>query len=226
MKVKRLLVVSAVVAVLMAAFAFYAASLLPPGAQLPTHWNAAGEADRFTAALPALLTMPGILLLVSLVFAALPSMEPLQDGMEGSQPLLRTVWIGMLVLLPVIELFNAAPAFGWPQPNSVRLISVGLLLMVIGNALPKSRPGFFVGIRTPWTITDTDNWIATHRLGGKLMVLGGLLIALSAVLPLGRQVRVALFFLILAAMIAPPLIYSWWFWHRKKTHANERSPTR
>lgn len=219
MKVKRLLIVSAVIAVAMAAFAFYAAGLLPPGAQLPTHWGPSGEADRFTAALPALLMMPAILLLVSLVFAALPYMEPLQDRMEGSQPLLRTVWIGMLVLLPVIELFNAAPAFGWPQPNSLRLISVGLLLMVIGNALPKSRPGFFVGIRTPWTITDTDNWIATNRLGGKLMVLGGLVIALSAVLPLDAQFRVGLFFVTVAAMVLPPLIYSWWFWHRKKTAA-------
>ena len=135
------------------------------------------------------------------------------------QPLLRTVWVGMLVLLPLIEIFNAAPAFGWSMPNSIRLISVGLLLMVIGNALPKSRPGFFVGIRTPWTITDTDNWIATNRLGGKLMMLGGLVIALSALVPLEGRFRVVLFFATIAAMVLPPLAYSWWFWHRKNTHA-------
>jgi uncharacterized membrane protein len=219
MKNKGLLVASLIVAALMAGFAFYAASLLPEGAQLPTHWGASGQPDRFADALPALLMMPGILLLISAVFAAVPYLDPLQDKLEGSQPLLRTVWIGMLVLLPVIEVFNAAPAFGWPMPNSVRLISVGLLLMVIGNALPKSRPGFFVGIRTPWTITDTDNWIATNRLGGKLMMLGGLVIALSALVPLGGQFRVVLFFATIAAMIVPPLVYSWWFWHRKKTHA-------
>ena len=118
--------------------------------------------------------------------------------------------------LPIVQVFNAAPAFGWPQPNSVRLISVGLLLMVIGNALPKSRPGVFIGIRTPWTITDTDNWIATHRLGGQLTMLAGLVIALSAVLPIDPQWRVVLFFGCLAGMVVPPLIYSWWFWHRKK----------
>jgi len=219
MKNKGLLAASLIVAALMAALAYYAASLLPAGAQLPTHWGASGKPDRFADALPALLMMPGILLLVSVIFAAVPYLDPLQDKLEGSQPLLRTVWIGMLVLLPIIELFNAAPAFGWPMPDSVRLISVGLLLMVIGNALPKSRPGFFVGIRTPWTITDTDNWIATHRLGGKLMMLGGFVIALSAVLPLDREFRVILFFASVAAMVLPPLIYSWWFWHRKKTHA-------
>jgi uncharacterized membrane protein len=215
-KNRDLLIASLIVATLMAGFAFYAANLLPAGAQLPTHWGASGQPDRFADALPALLMMPGIMLLISLVFTAVPYLDPLQDKLEGSQSLLRTVWIGMLALLPVIELFNAAPAFGWPMPNSVRLISVGLLLMVIGNALPKSRPGFFVGIRTPWTITDTDNWIATHRLGGKLMMLAGLIIALSAVLPLDRQFRVAVFFASIAGMVLPPLIYSWWFWHRKK----------
>jgi uncharacterized membrane protein len=219
MKNKGLLIASLIVAALMVGFAFYAESLLPAGAQLPTHWGATGRPDRFADALPALLMMPGILLLISAVFAAVPYLDPLQDKLEGSQPLLRTVWFGMLVLLPIIEVFNAAPAFGWSMPNSVRLISVGLLLMVIGNALPKSRPGFFVGIRTPWTITDTDNWIATNRLGGKLMMAGGLVIALSALIPLGGQFRVVVFFVAIAAMVVPPLIYSWWFWHRKKTHA-------
>ena len=216
MKNKGLLMASLVVAALMAGFAFYAASLLPEGAQLPTHWGASGQPDRYTSALPALLTGPGVLLLVALVFTLVPYLDPLQDRLEGSQPLLRTTWLGVLVLLPVVQVFNAAPAFGWPQPNSVRLISIGLLLMVIGNALPKSRPGFFIGIRTPWTITDTDNWIATHRLGGKLMMLAGLIIALSAMLPLDRQFRVVVFFACIAGMALPPLIYSWWFWHRKK----------
>ena len=219
MKNRGLLVASLVVAGLMTGLAVYAASLLPAGAQLPTHWGASGKPDRFADALPALLMLPAIMLLISLVFAAVPYLDPLQDGLEGSQPLLRTVWIGVLGLLPVVEVFNAAPAFGWPMPDSVPLISVGLLLMVIGNALPKSRPGFFVGIRTPWTITDTDNWIATHRLGGKLMMLGGLIIALSALVPLDGQFRVAVLFVTIAAMVVPPLVYSWWFWHRKKTHA-------
>jgi uncharacterized membrane protein len=216
MRNKWLLIASLLVAAAMVGFAFYAASLLPAGAQLPTHWGPTGAPDRYTDALPALLLMPGLLLGVTLLFVVIPYIEPLQDRLEGSAPLLRTVWIGMLLLFPIVEVFNAAPAFGWSQPNSVRLITVGLLLMLFGNALPKSRPGFFVGIRTPWTITDTDNWIATHRLGGKLMMLGGLVIAVSALLPLDPKFRVGLFFFAIAGMAIPPLVYSWWFWRRKK----------
>ena len=215
MKNKWLLIASLLVAAAMAGFAFYAASLLPEGAQLPTHWGAGGDADRYTAALPALLMPAGVLLFIAALCTLVPYLEPLQERLDGSQPLLRTAWVGMLVLLPIVQLFNAAPAFGWSQPNSIRMITVGLFLVVLGNALPKSRPGFFVGIRTPWTITDTDNWIATHRLGGKLMMLGGLAIAASALLT--GPLRVILFFVAIAGMIVPPIVYSWWFWQRKKS---------
>ena len=51
------------------------------------------------------------------------------------------------------------------------------------------------------------------------MMLGGLIIALSALAPLDGELRIAVFFVTVAAMVVPPLVYSWWFWHRKKTHA-------
>jgi uncharacterized membrane protein len=141
---------------------------------------------------------------------------------------LRTTWLGILFIMAMIQLAVAAPAFGVKAPVALPLLAVGLFFLAIGNALPKSRPGFFIGIRTPWTITDTDNWIATHRLGGKLMMLAGLVIALCAVLPLGRELRVVLFFASIAAMVLPPLIFSWWFWHRKKQTGapSEASPTK
>jgi len=149
---KWFVVASLAVAAAMAGFAFYAASLLPAGAQLPTHWGPTGAPDRFADALPALLMPAGILLFVTLLFSIIPYIEPLQERLEGSQPLLRTVWVGMLVLLPAVQLFNAAPAFGWSQPNSVRLISVGLLLMLFGNALPKTPPWLFC--RHPHPVDD------------------------------------------------------------------------
>jgi len=219
MKTRGLFLTSLLVAGAMVAFAFYTANLLPEGARLPVHWGGAGDADRMAAALPALLMPAGILLLVSGLLGIIPKLEPLQDRLEGSEPLLRTVWIGILALFPVIQFYTAAPAFGIDLPGSVRTISVGLLLTLFGNALPKSRPGFFVGIRTPWTITDTDNWIATHRLGGKLMLLGGLFIVIESLLPLDPKLHVALFFAAVLAIVVPPIVFSWWYWHRKKRSA-------
>lgn len=216
MNVKGLLIGSLALAAVMVALAFYAAGHLPPGTRLPVHWNAAGEVDGTMPALKALL-MPVIVVVVStMLFALIPRLEPLQERLEGSAEVLRTTWLGLLFIMAMIQLAVAAPAFGLTAPVALPMLAVGLFFVAIGNVLPKSRPGFFVGIRTPWTITDTDNWIATHRLGGKLMMLAGLVIAATALLPLDRQFRIILFFASIAAMVGPPLAYSWWFWHRKK----------
>ena len=102
------------------------------------------------------------------------------------------------------------------------MLLVGLLFVVIGNTLPKSRPGFFVGIRTPWTITDEDNWVATHRLGGKLFMLAGVALVIAALLDVSAGLRLAVMLggTLLAALV--PVVYSWWFW-RSHRHAGKEA---
>lgn len=215
MKVRGLLIVNLLLAAAMAGFGWWAAARLAPGTMLAVHWNASGEADRFQPALPALLWPAGLSVLVGLIMAAIPRMEPLQDRLEASAPVLRASWIGVMGLMVYVQAMIAAPALGWSIGVDLLLAGIGVLFLMIGNALPKSRPSFFVGIRTPWTLTDTDNWIATHRLGGKLMMAAGLAMLLAAFVPLAPEWR-------LSAMIAPlivatlvPVVYSWWLWRSR-----------
>jgi len=220
MKVKGLLIASLVLAALMAGFAFYAAGLVPPGTELPVHWNAAGEVNGTLPALRALLFPVWAVLGLAAFFALIPRIEPLQDRLEGSAEVLRTSWIGLLFIMIMVQAAVAAPALGLKVPVVLPLLGIGLFFILIGNVLPKSRPGFFVGIRTPWAILDTDNWIATNRLGGKLMMLAGLAMVASALLPFNRDLRVITMGASLALMIVPPFVYSWWLWHR----ANKAQP--
>jgi uncharacterized membrane protein len=215
MKVKGLLIASLVLAALMAGFAFYTAGLVPPGTELPVHWNAAGEVNGTLPALSALLFPVWAVLGLSAFFALIPRIEPLQERLEGSAEVLRTSWIGLLFIMVTVQAAVAAPALGIKLPVVLPLLGIGLFFILIGNVLPKSRPGFFVGIRTPWAILDTDNWIATNRLGGKLMMLAGVAMALSSLLPFNRDLRVITMGASLALMVVPPFAYSWWLWHRK-----------
>jgi uncharacterized membrane protein len=219
MKVMRLFLATVLVAAAMVGFAFYVAGQVPPGTELATHWNAAGEVDRHAPALQALLFPPAVAVILGLVFAAVPFIEPMQDRLEGSAPVMRASWIGLLLLMVFVQLMVAAPVLGWNLGINLLLAVLGGVLIVIGNVLPKSRPGFFVGIRTPWTITDTDIWIATHRLGGKLMILVGVVFVVLGLLPIPASARVPI---IVAGALGSALIpaaYSWWLWHRKRTHA-------
>ncbi|APE26968.1 SdpI family protein [Aurantiacibacter gangjinensis] len=215
MNVRVPLMISLAIMAAMTVFAFVTEARIPDGTQLPIHWNAAGEPDNFAPALTALLLPVGVLALTSLLFAIIPTMEPLQDRLEGSAPVLRATWIGMMLLCIVIQAVVGLPAWGVEIGVNAIIVGTGLLLVILGNVLPKSRPGFFVGIRTPWAILDTDNWIATHRLGGKLFMAAGLLIIIAALLPLDPALLAPI---VLASVLGAglvPFAYSWWLWHSR-----------
>ncbi|MBD8551256.1 SdpI family protein [Sphingomonas sp. CFBP 8764] len=170
MRYRNLIIASAVTAAGLAIVAALALGRLPAGTQLPTYWGPDGLPDRFADAETALFMPVALTVVVSLVMAALPSLEPMQDKLEQSAPLYRTAWAGLLGILILVEAMVAAPAFGITLPATTMLVGIGVLFVALGNVLPKSRPGFFVGIRTPWAIMDPDNWIATHRYGGRIMM--------------------------------------------------------
>lgn len=202
--------------ILLAIVAAVALSRLPAGTRLPTHWNAAGEADGLADAGTALFLPVVLTVAVSAMMWALPRIEPLQDRMANSASLLLATWGGLLAMMVLVEALIAAPAFGFALPPTMALAGAGLLFVVIGNALPKSRPGFFVGIRTPWTLTDPENWIATHRLGARTMVAGGAMLVAGALLPIDPAVRAGWTMAAIGVAVVPPIVYSWWFWRTRR----------
>ncbi len=67
--------------------------------------------------------------------------------------------------------------------NSTPHILVGLLFIVIGNYLPQCKPNYFVGIKTPWTLSNEEVWRKTHRFSGKVFVVLGVIMILSIFCP-------------------------------------------
>lgn len=225
MTYRRMLAASAVVAGAMAALAALALHRLPAGARLPTHWNLAGTADRWSGA-PFALFLPVALVPASalLLGIVLPRIEPMQHRLERSATLLTTVWAGLLGMLALVELSIAGPSLGLAFPAKLPLFAIGLLMILVGNALPKSRPGFFVGIRTPWTLLDEDNRIATHRLGAWTTMAGGVLIVAVALLPLAPPLRATMAAVALLGAAVPPVLWSWWLWRAKSSPARGGGP--
>lgn len=200
----------------LAVVAAVALQRLPAGTQLPTHWGPDGAADRFADAGTALFMPVFLTIALSLMMAALPSIEPLQDKLSQSAPLYRTAWGGLLALMMLVEAMVAAPAFGIVLPATTILAGMGLFFVALGNVLPKSRPGFFVGIRTPWAIMDADNWIATHRLAGRIFMAAGLALIVLAFLPIGSEDRASCVIALLLVTVATPLLYSFLHWRRSR----------
>ncbi|WP_027087289.1 SdpI family protein [Cohnella panacarvi] len=92
---------------------------------------------------------------------------------------------------------------------------IGLLWIIIGNGMGQLRSNFFVGIRTPWTLTDDDNWRRTHRVGARLWVVAGLLMLIGAFV-LDSTGLVIDLIVAVAISVVCPIAYSFLLYRRKQ----------
>jgi uncharacterized membrane protein len=211
---KTLTIASLLVVLALVGTGVVVASSLPADATLPVHWGLDGEADRFADKWTALLLPSAITAVVSTLFFFLPSLEPRQQGLERSQGLYLWGWSAMLLMAVAIQFALVSEALSWDVSAS-RVIagSLGVLLILTGNQLGKSRSMYTVGIRTPWTLASEDVWIKTHRLGGKLMVAAGLVSVLaSALIPIHVLTPIMLSSVAIIAIV--PVGYSYLLWRR------------
>lgn len=212
-----LAIVSMFLVAVMTAAAIAIGAQLPADAQLPVHWGLSGEPDSFAGKWVALFTPPGLTAAVALLFYFLPKLEPRSQGFERSQGLYLWGWLSVLLVLAALEVGLAATALGWSVPvDDLIGCSIGLMLVMIGNQLGKSRSMYMVGIRTPWTLASEEVWIKTHRLGGKLMILAGLAIAAAALLPLAPTAVAIIFGSAIGMAAIVPIVYSYLLWRREK----------
>ena len=86
-------------------------------------------------------------------------------------------------------------------------------IIVLGNEMGRLKPNWFAGIRTPWTLSDPENWRRTHRFGGKVFFLAGLLIVVASLL---LPPTISFFVLMTSALGAAALSigYSYVFWRQ------------
>jgi uncharacterized membrane protein len=93
-------------------------------------------------------------------------------------------------------------------------LGVGLLFVFLGNYLTRVEPNWFIGIRTPWTLSSDSVWRRTHRTGGWLMVIGGLVLAASAFVP--RSAFLVLFVVTIVIVAVIPIVQSYVLWKREQ----------
>lgn len=132
---------------------------------------------------------------------------------------LPIVRIATLRLLDIIFFVQIASSLGQHLPGGrVVMISVLVFFVILGNYLGNGRPNYFVGARTPWTLENPETWRATHRLGGRLMFFGALILLLVQFF-LSEQIFGLLFVVSILSLAAWGFIYSW---HHSRTHDGTR----
>lgn len=152
--------------------------------RIPVHWDVAGQVDRYGSKAEGLLGIPLLAAGVYLLMLLLPRVDPGRanyDRFAGAYLVIRTGIITLLALLyGVVHLWIRGRQV---DVTAVVPLLVGGLLVVVGNLMGKIRPNWFVGIRTPWTLSSQTAWSSTHRVGGWVFVGMGLVVMAAGTLP-------------------------------------------
>lgn len=173
--------------------------------QVPTHWNSAGEVDGYTAKPWGVYMLPVVSTVMSLFLLALPQIAPKGFKLDTARKIYDIIVLVMAVfMLGVMVLSFEAGLDKKIDMGQWIMVGTGLLFVIIGNYLSKVPKNFFLGIRTPWTLSSDVVWNKTHRLGAWTFVIGGLVTILLSFIPGSMNWNVAV--LMLAGII--PVIYS------------------
>ncbi|VTR35139.1 Immunity protein sdpI [Actinobacillus pleuropneumoniae] len=172
--------------------------------QVAVHWDAAGNPDNYVPKAVAAFMLPLITAVINVIVNVGLNNDPKK---MNAAPVLRTMGLWLvpalsLILMP-ITLFKA---MGAELPiQTIAPALVGMLLVITGNYLPKSKQNYTVGIKLPWTLNSQDNWNKTHRFAGYLWMAGGAFMILTAFLKVNLAIAIVPVIILIAAA---PAIYS------------------
>jgi len=196
------------------AFSWWAWPQLP--AEVATHWGVNGEPNGWSSPTFAAFLIPGVMALMTLLFSALPNIDPLKKNYEFHGSVYFLLVNVVVVFIGIVQVLVLGLALGWPlDMRAVLPILIGALFVFMGNLLPRIRPNWFMGIRTPWTLSSERVWRKTHRVGGYAFTLAGLAFIATAFIPMGDKSTAVMVGAILL-MVLLPVVYSYLEWRRER----------
>ena len=137
--------------------------------RMASHWNMAGDVDGYMPKVWALFLLPAISLAIFALFLVIPKLDPMRNNIEKFRAyfdnfiLILFIFLFYIYLLTI--LWNVGARFNMGQ---MLVPAFGLLIYYAGILLQNAKRNWFIGIRTPWTLSNEQVWEKTHMLGGKL----------------------------------------------------------
>jgi len=202
-------------AIALIALAFIIAIALYP--QMPdrmsSHWNAKGEADGTMPKFWGLFLMPIILVAVMLLMIGLPLIDPLRRNVER----FRKHYEGFILVITAYFFYVYLLMIFWNlgyQFNMTRWMApaFGVLFYYIGILVENAKRNWFIGIKTPWTLSSDAVWEATHKLAGKLFKAAGAFVLVIMIFT--ANVWMILLPILIAAFY--PVVFSYFEYQKQK----------
>ena len=181
--------------------------------KMVSHWNAQGQADGYMSKFWGLFLIPITLVGLALLFTAIPRIDPLKANIEK----FRKYYDGLVVLFFIYMVSIQFHVILWNlgikiSPNIIMPISIGILFFYIGVLCENAKRNWFIGIRTPWTLSNEKVWEKTHKIGGKLFKIAGVIAFIGVFFQ-----NYALFFILVPEFLAVAytIIYSYFEYQKE-----------
>ena len=202
----KTLIITSILTLLPIVAGLYLWNTLPE--QVPSHWDVNGEIDGWSSKPFFVFGLPCIMLAFQWLCVLGTAADPKKANHSG-KVLQLVLWI-----IPVLSIILSAMTYMVVLGHTVRVevimpLIIGLVFTIIGNYLPKCKQSYTVGIKIPWTLHSEENWNRTHRFAGRLWLVCGFGIMLTAFVG-GFWV----FLPIVLVMVLAPMVYSYLL-HRK-----------
>jgi len=204
-------------ALILIAFAIIISIIAYPNlnSQIVTHWNLAGEPNGWSSKNFFIIFFPSLLIFMYGLFIVLPLLDPKKASygdFANTYINLKTLLIGALTTVYTINLL-ADLGYQINISQSISMI-IGVMMIGIGLLMKNIKSNYFVGIRTPWTMSSTTVWEKTHKISVYFFSILGLSIIITPYLI--TPWNAIILTLGVLQMIAGTIIYSYLLYRREQ----------
>lgn len=189
---------------------------------IPTHWGFSGEPDAWGSKWPAAFIPVFIGVGFAVLFPLFERIDPKRMNYKDFRPVWRVIQISLITFMAYIQAITYYVTLH-PDANNVVgsaiIGGVGALFIILGNYMGKLRQNWFIGLRTPWTLSDPEVWQKSQRLTGWMFVFAGVMMLVMAVT---GGIQPHIFFGVIVAIVIIPVVYSYVL-HAKKQKERKKT---
>jgi len=171
---RKLVLISWIIIIILFVTSLYFYTILPD--KITTHWNSSGVPNGTMSKEWGLFLIPLITLVIFILFILIPKIDPLRKNIEKFLIYFDSFILIFILFMFYIHMITIIWNLGIKINMNLLLIpAIGFLYIYIGILLRQVKQNWFIGIRTPWTLSNKVVWDKTHKLGSKLFIISGII---------------------------------------------------
>ena len=188
--------------------------LLPD--QIASHWNAGGQVNGYMPKFWGTFLFPIIMAILYVLYLVIPLIDPMKHNIESFRKHYDAFWLVAELFFLYIFGLMIKWNFGYRFDFTLAIMpAFAVFIFILGMLMEKTKRNWFIGIRTPWTLSSDVVWDKTHRVGGKLFKIAAVFTLISLAVP--KALAVWFFIVPLLAATLISIVYSYVVYRQERT---------